>query len=79
MPRHWITMVVFDHKNTEHITRATPGEVESVLMGTITAKKNRRSGSATWMATGRTRGGRELTVVYDYDETDGSARPITAF
>jgi len=79
MPRHLITTVVFDHRNSEHIRRATLAEVESVLLGAITARRNRAGGTADWIITGTADSGRELTVVYDYDDRDGSAYPITAF
>jgi len=75
----------FDHiywgHNTPYATRrATIAEIEYVLLNPQSAfRRNLRGRAATHVATGRTEGGRRLTVAFIYLSATRTAIPINAW
>jgi uncharacterized DUF497 family protein len=67
--------------NEPHVTRhgVTVTEIHQVFAHEPTVRRNRHTGTADYLATGTTDGGRKITVAFDYDADTRIARPIAAW
>jgi uncharacterized DUF497 family protein len=73
--------ITIDDANEAHVTRhgVTVAEIHQVFSNGPTVRRNRRTGTADYLATGTTDGGRKITVAFDYAAATRTVRPIAAW
>jgi len=84
LPRHPATATAFDwddHNLDKLLGRGIHDwNVEEVFANDPVFRRNKRSGTATWLMLGRDDGGRRLVIgIVWSDETNGILRAITAW
>jgi hypothetical protein len=80
VPQFFIDWVEIDDGNEPHLTKRglTPTDYVFMLMGMTAAARNKKAGSADYVAHCTTADGRRWMVFFQYDSREHTARPITA-
>lgn len=77
MPRFVIMDVAFDERNRHTTDRASEAQIRSVLSGTIDASRNKKGRTADYLYRGTADDGSKWMVMFLYDSSTQTARPIT--